>query len=138
MKESTIQMTIPSETNDKLQERASQLESNSDWLLKQGIDVAAELDLATLAWLEHQATRLDLPIWRVIENLLVDRMAFVAADKEVNGPVVLLLPFTTTDDKLLTGKPLFDFLKENYMRMLKEHMTLRDEKANSNIKPRSN
>ena len=83
------------------------------------------MDSAVFNFIEDRAKGLSLPLWKIIEHYLIDRMAWEKAEFEVEGPKFLLDQFTKADGEFLAGKKLFDFLVEEYKTRLHDYSILK-------------
>jgi hypothetical protein len=87
------------------------------------------MDSAVFNFIKDRAEGLSLPLWKIIEHCLIDRMAWEKAESEVEGSKFLLEQFTKADGKYLTGKKLFDFLVEEYKFRLHDYSILKTKLA---------
>jgi hypothetical protein len=128
MKNETLELTIASDTMKKLKAKAKVYHKSVDWLVQQGVEIASNLDLPVFTRIHNQATRLELPIWCIIEHYFIDRWAYESAEREVRGPVILLTQFARKqNDELIVGEELFNLLKDTYVRELKDYNVLKIE-----------
>jgi len=87
------------------------------------------MNSAVFNFIKDRAEGLSLPLWKIIEHYLIDRMAWEKAESEVEGPKVLLDQFKKADGKFLAGKELFDFLVEQYKSHLYDYGILKNKLA---------
>ena len=87
------------------------------------------MNSAVFTFIKDRAKGLSLPLWKIIEHYLIDRMAWEKAESEVEGPKFLLEQFTKADGKFLAGKELFDFLVEQYKSKLSDYGILKTKLA---------
>lgn len=95
------------------------------------IELLAGFDDVFLKKMGRYAARLNIPLFLVMQNMLIKRMAQEAAEAEVWGPRRRLLDeFMYTSEGTITGEELFRMLKENY---IKEERQAYDEAMSESV-----
>lgn len=114
----------------KLNKKAKLYQHETEWLINIGIEIVANLAPEVFTKIHSQATRLDLDMWQVIENYIVDRWAAEAAEIEVAKGVALLPQFTRKqNDDLVIGEELFNLLKDIYVKRFNDYIVSQEIKT---------
>ena len=118
-----MSQTITIELSDELVNRAQELEINYKDFFWEGVKVISQMDKTVLYRLVSISKGLDIPLYLVIQNLLISEWARKAASREVIHPGQLLPEFAkeVLDDgtkNLITGEQLFNNLFSIYKEEL--------------------
>ena len=116
MNKMLLGMKVEKETYDAIDKRAAEMGINKTEFFRRAVDMLLNFDKSFLDILD-QYTRLGLPEYLVIQNLIIKAEAEMAARDEVSGKTPrIYLEFAMTDRgngaQYLTGKELFEQMKK--------------------------
>jgi hypothetical protein len=113
---SEITVKLPEGISPELLEmQAARFNKDEAELCSQGLEIIGNMSPAVYRYLNDFAENLKCPLWVVIQNILISRMARAIAKLEVWGfRNELLLEFQSSDGLIVTGKGLFESLLSTY------------------------
>lgn len=112
-----LTLTIPTSNKwhtEDLEKKAESLGMTKGEFLLEAVNMMMSFDEEVIRHLESMTEGLHLPLWLVMQNMIIRRMAEKDAEYEV-GRTNILTEFAFKDNKVLTGKELFQVIKENYI-----------------------
>lgn len=114
-----IQARLSSLTMAEVDQKIKALGINRSELVNMALEITVNFDIAVLKELRSFGDALHIPLWLVMQNLLIARMAEQNAEDEVFGPAPRLsLEFMNTTGGVITGKELFDLVKASEIKRI--------------------
>jgi hypothetical protein len=116
-----MQLNISDEIETKLEAKAQECEVDPDWLISEGLNLMANFDPSVLIRMRYFSDGLSIPLWQVIQNILISDWARKSARMRVEGPGSQELPEFTKEtfsdgiERVKTGQDLFNWLKQAYI-----------------------
>lgn len=126
-----IRLTKDMPSLEEIDEAAKRYDMNRTELTMLGLEMLMSFDEEFYNRLKVYSDSMRIPMWLVIQNMLIKRMAEEQAEKDIWGDAPRMLPeFMFTVDGPLTGEALFNTL---YEAKLQEEATKRVEDIKTNV-----
>lgn len=93
--------------------------TRTEFLLK-SLEMMMGFDLVLIKKCEELSRSLKIPMWLVIQNMLIERFAEDGAKAELGAKRIVYEEFMFTSDGVITGEELFEILKQKKVDRLKQ------------------
>ncbi len=118
-RDSQIQIKISTKEKDLLERLAKDRGLSLSELMRRGGWLLGMLDEKVFHYMEDMSKRLNVPEDAVISNTIIRRLAEDAATAEVYPCDNLLIEFPMTQQGVMIGARLFEMIRDNKLRQLK-------------------
>ncbi|MDW7670795.1 MAG: hypothetical protein SCK57_08160 [Bacillota bacterium] len=123
MGEQKLGIRVSDEFMEKIEKTAEAHVQSRAGIGMMGLELMTGFDVDFYKQIEAAAKNLNVPTWLFIQNKLIKEMARYAAMREVHPEGGELLPeFAFTSDGPITGKRLFDMLRDQFIQEEKQKL----------------
>lgn len=113
--EKRIDFRLDEETEQNLEVFCKQAGMNKSKAIRSSIELLLRLDFPIFEKLIQFSAGYSFPMWLVVWNCIIDKLAEYDAQKIVWGEAKEpLCPFPYVSEGIMTGKPLYDYLLNVY------------------------